>query len=604
MKQTTQLLIIIGIFGLFGIFEIYQNTGSKVIKIFSPIKIAVDLNRNNIINDNEIICIPKINSLSADIKLDQQKLVKNLNLTNEDAIKLGYLSDKFAEKLLLNKSIKIIKEQQHSPECTNAQVIINGKNYKDELINNGFGIINSKPANQNEFNKKLEIAKQLKLVIANPSSGKYHTLKCKYGINSADYIILEESIAKEKFKNCNFCIKNQKIKSKEQATKQTQIAELTSYKTSYSEIISTNNIKFMASDFTKILKPNRNCSHIFCKETVKLINETHNTLDIAAYGWADIPEITTAIEKAKSRGVKIRVVYDKRNGREYYPETKKFIDTIKDSRSDENVENKKLTSMLMHNKFIISDNKTLLTGSMNFSTTGFSGFNGNNLVIIKSQELSELYTTEFEQMYSGKFHTQKSQNNKNRTVRIDNSTISTYFSPQDKTIQKRIIPLINNAKKYIYIPAFVITHKELSQALLEANQRGVSIKIIVDATSSGTTHSKNSELKNGGIPIKYENFAGKMHTKSIIIDDEVVITGSMNFSNSGETKNDENALIIENSEIAKYYRGYFEHIWANIPDKWLHSAVRAESKDSIGSCSDGLDNDYDGKIDIEDSGCF
>ena len=73
---------------------------------------------------------------------------------------------------------------------------------------------------------------------------------------------------------------------------------------------------------------------------------------------------------------------------------------------------------------------------------------------------------------------------------------------------------------------------------MEANQRGVSIKIIVDATSSGTTHSKNAELKNGGIPIKYENFAGKMHTKSIIIDDEVVITGSMNFSNSGETKND------------------------------------------------------------------
>lgn len=57
----------------------------------------------------------------------------------------------------------------------------------------------------------------------------------------------------------------------------------------------------------------------------------------------------------------------------------------------------------MHNKFAVSDEETLYTGSMNFSRTGFSGFNANNIVIIKSKEIAKLYTEEFNQMYSGKF---------------------------------------------------------------------------------------------------------------------------------------------------------------------------------------------------------
>ena len=42
---------------------------------------------------------------------------------------------------------------------------------------------------------------------------------------------------------------------------------------------------------------------------------------------------------------------------------------------------------------------------------------------------------------------------------------------------------------------------------------------------------------------------------------------------------------------------------ASIISKYLHTDIRAESPDSIGSCSDGVDNDHDGKIDNLDEGC-
>ena len=256
----------------------------------------------------------------------------------------------------------------------------------------------------------------------------------------------------------------------------------------------------------------------------------------------------------------------------------------------------------MHNKFIIIDDTIVVTGSMNFSTTGFSGFNTNSLAVINSKEIANIYKTEFNQMLDGKFSTSKSKH-KIKTVKVGNINITPLFSPQDKGITNYVVPLINNAKSYIYIPAFVITHKGLTQALINAKKRGVDVKIIVDATGLYSTGSKTKLLRDNEIPLKVENYAGKVHSKSLIIDNRYIITGSMNLSKSGESKNDENMLIIEDERLAKYYKEFFEYIWMKIPDKYLKQNIRAESKASIGSCYDGIDNNFDGKIDMEDEGC-
>ena len=89
----------------------------------------------------------------------------------------------------------------------------------------------------------------------------------------------------------------------------------------------------------------------------------------------------------------------------------------------------------------------------------------------------------------------------------------------------------------------------------------------------------------------------------MIIDDTYTVIGSMNFSGSGEKKNDENLIVVKNSGLAKHYKKFFEYLWVKIPDFWLTLDVSAESIYSIGSCSDGIDNDYDGLIDSADEGC-
>ena len=188
-------------------------------------------------------------------------------------------------------------------------------------------------------------------------------------------------------------------------------------------------------------------------------------------------------------------------------------------------------------------------------------------------------------------------------ISLSGKDIEIYFSPQDKSIANAVIPLIRRAKKYVYIPTFVLTEKRVTEELISAKNRGVDVKIIIDALNASIRHSKHNELRQGGIQVKTENYAGKMHSKSMIVDDEYTIIGSMNFSNSGENKNDENLVVIKDSEIAKFYKDFFLYQWDRIDDKWLKYNVRAEGKDSIGSCSDGIDNNYDGLTDFEDLAC-
>ena len=224
--------------------------------------------------------------------------------------------------------------------------------------------------------------------------------------------------------------------------------------------------------------------------------------------------------------------------------------------------------------------------------------------MISSEEVAQIFTSEFEQMYNGKFHKDKEQKVFDSVYLDENTKISVYFSPQDTPLRNNIIPHIREAEKYIYIPIFFITRKELIPELKGAYDRGVDIKIIDDATNAANQHSIHNELRSYGIKVKTENYAGKMHTKALIIDDKISVITSMNFSNSGELRNDENVVIIENKEIAQYLKSSFLYLWEMIPEKYLKYDPRPESKESIGSCFDNIDNDYDGKIDLKDSGCF
>ena len=103
--------------------------------------------------------------------------------------------------------------------------------------------------------------------------------------------------------------------------------------------------------------------------------------------------------------------------------------------------------------------------------------------------------------------------------------------------------------------------------------------------------------------MKTENWGGKMHSKAATIDDKYYVIGSMNWTGKAELHNDENLLIINNAKVAAATKQHFLKLWNIIPNRFLHFDPSPESPDSIGSCMDGIDNNYNGYADLGDFSC-
>ena len=333
----------------------------------------------------------------------------------------------------------------------------------------------------------------------------------------------------------------------------------------------------------------------FGQALVDLLDNAQEEISFAIYGLKGQDAIFRALINAQTRGVRIKGVVDSdTHGKNYYSDTDllyRHFDIVSDYRST-----------IMHNKFFIIDRRIVWTGSSNISDTGTGGYNANNAVVIEHEQIAGIYTKEFDQMFvAKKFHAKK-ETITHENIQTEDSLVCVYFSPRSDTYSA-IKMRIEEAQRYLYIPIFYLTHKELTQKLIEAKDRGVEVKIILDATAARNPYSTHKILRQNGIEVKVENFGGKMHAKSLIIDDEYIISGSMNLTQAGNSKNDENTLIIKNPALALEYKRYFLQLWQEIPDVYLRIDPRPEGVESGNACSDGIDNDFDHRIDALDSQC-
>ncbi|MBR1461358.1 hypothetical protein IJ596_07000 [bacterium] len=604
MKKLFGVLLLTILLSVFCLYLKITYGTSEVIEVLYHSKIVIDLNNNKIADTNETFCIPNLETFSLDNTDDlYNKYHSKLNLNKADFQNLGYLAEDFAKKIILSKNVNVIKTNKTNSECIFAKIKINNTDYSQFILKSGFAFDKNKIANLNKFRENLANSRKLNLVIYNHKSNIYHKTDCEYGNAAHDKILIPLKQLPKGAKPCNFCHKKSLKKKLNNNTKSiNHTVNTIVLGAAVPELkIADADIELYLMDFTHKLKPDGKCTSDACKRIIYEINKAEKSIDIAVYGYEAIDDFTQALVNAKNRGTAINFVYDEASNPKntYYKGNHILYEIAHRYQSDAK---SKEADRLMHNKFIIIDNKVVITGSMNYSKTGSSGYDANDIWIINSSEIANIYKTEFEQMLNGKFHNSKQQINQERKFEVGNSKLEIYFSPKDRT-SNQILKYLKNAKEYVFIPAYIITHPAITSELINLHKNGIDVRIILDANNTSSYHTKYKKLRDAGIPLKTENFAGKLHSKAIIIDDKYIISGSMNLSASGDKFNDENTLIIENEKFAKMYKAFFEYMWAVIPDKYLKFNPPPESKESIGSCSDGVDNNFNGKIDLDEPLC-
>lgn len=285
----------------------------------------------------------------------------------------------------------------------------------------------------------------------------------------------------------------------------------------------------------------------------ELLATAKTSLDVAAFELNAEPIINALIELAE-RGVTVRVVVDdehtaastinllRRNG----------VRAVGDSRS-----------AFMHNKFMVVDQRTVWTGSMNYTTNDVY-CNNNNLVRLASPDLARNYTIEFEEMFNDSSFGTTSPRNTTANLTIEGVPVENYFTAEDKP-SGRLAEIIGSANQEILFMAFSFTQETIGEAMLERANEGIAIRGVFETTGSQTQYSYfplMSEAGLGNLQVRQDGNPRVLHHKVIIIDRSIVIFGSYNFSGNAENSNDENIVIIYDTDFASFFIEEFEAVWA------------------------------------------
>ncbi len=349
----------------------------------------------------------------------------------------------------------------------------------------------------------------------------------------------------------------------------TSISTLQTVTTASSDpTIGTINVYFNFSVDTTVAIPGNSAKGNvnFEQKLMERINSANYSIDLSLYSFFGMQNIADAIIAARDRGVKVRVVYDSRstqnsmlaliNAGILVSKRPSFLEGI------------------MHNKFFIFDsrdtiptNDWLWTGSWNVTSLELNW--KNNVIEINDPSITSAYQIEFEEMWGSSGDVPNSSNAKFGNQKIDNTThsfniggidVRLYFSPSDGTTSK-IISAVNSADDDIYFAMLAYTRSDIANAMFNKFNSGITdIRgIIENPNTSGSQYNfldSFAEMFIASSPTLHHKYG--IVDASLPESDPATITGSHNWSNSAETRNDENTLIINDVFIANQFMQEFK----------------------------------------------
>jgi phosphatidylserine/phosphatidylglycerophosphate/cardiolipin synthase-like enzyme len=214
----------------------------------------------------------------------------------------------------------------------------------------------------------------------------------------------------------------------------------------------------------------------------------------------------------------------------------------------------------MHHKYVVVDGRWVWTGSMNL-TGNDTVRNDNNFLMIDSRDLAANYQQEFEEMWQDRFGADSLRDTPNPEVIVNGVTITSAFAPDDG-VAGRLIDALRSARTSIEFLAFSFTSDPIADAMLERAGEGVAVRGVMEASQAAGSGSELERLRAAGLDVRRDGNPGNMHHKVILIDRSIVVTGSYNFSQSAETRNDENVLILRDPALAEAFEAEFERVFA------------------------------------------
>lgn len=142
-----------------------------------------------------------------------------------------------------------------------------------------------------------------------------------------------------------------------------------------------------------------------------------------------------------------------------------------------------------------------------------------------------------------------------------NAAVAVCFRPGPEPCVDDIVEAIDGARRRLSVQAYNFTAPPIVQAIGRAKQRGVEVRVVLDKENLRKRYTGATYLDNAGVAVRIDDKVAIAHNKVIIVDGELVIGGSYNFTASAESRNAENVTFIRDRCTAARFLRNFDARW-------------------------------------------
>ena len=134
----------------------------------------------------------------------------------------------------------------------------------------------------------------------------------------------------------------------------------------------------------------------------------------------------------------------------------------------------------------------------------------------------------------------------------------------DRSFLDLLTPAVKNARSSITICAYAwrwygfepeLAVQRFNNAVFQAMRRGVSVRVITDNLTT------SEQLAALGFDSVHIGFKVVLHTKSIQIDENLLMIGSHNLTKSATSDNYEASIFTSDTETNRQFAEYFNKLW-------------------------------------------
>jgi len=138
-----------------------------------------------------------------------------------------------------------------------------------------------------------------------------------------------------------------------------------------------------------------------------------------------------------------------------------------------------------------------------------------------------------------------------------------FFSPGDACVDA-VTGLLRRTRRTADICVFTITDNRIANAIVDAHQRDVRVRIITDDEKAEDAGSDVVRLDDLGIPVRTDRTPYHMHHKYAIFDGGCLVTGSYNWTRSAAEYNEENVVVLYDNSLVRRFADHFQQLWDSL----------------------------------------